>query len=252
MPIQTFSIHWFKVIIIWLGWCFACILVVLIFLRYFPQRQIRGNMRKCVSQMTDIELDGASVAKITLFQGWPSKKSPIFNTMYENLHKLYSNVLCILQMYSIKNSKKVRSHTLAVIVNHWKIQILPKQWIGNEVWDQLQKSLVVHLGLGVLKLVSYLNAVSTLKNSLLFKENRQIELCPPVQSKACLLWIPCLGDKIHFAPFQERESRPAMAPGKNIWLLQRFLFSTEDPSVGSECGTRVWDPCVGSECGIRV
>lgn len=155
-------------------------------------------------------------------------------------------------MYSIKNSKKVRSHTLAVIVNHWKIQILPKQWIGNEVWDQLQKSLVVHLGLGVLKLVSYLNAVSTLKNSLLFKENRQIELCPPVQSKACLLWIPCLGDKIHFAPFQERESRPAMAPSKNIWLLQRFQFSTEDPSVGSECGIRVWDPSVGPECRIRV
>ena len=97
MLIQTLSIPliWFKVANTWLGWCFACILVVLKFLRYFPQRQIRGNMRKCVSQMTDIELDGASVAKITLFQGWPSKKSPIFNTMYENLHKLYSNVLCI-------------------------------------------------------------------------------------------------------------------------------------------------------------
>ena len=146
-------------------------------------------------------------------------------------------------MYLLKNSKKVRSHTLDTIVNHWKIQIPPKQWIGNEVWDQLQKSLVVHLGLGVLKSVSYLNTVSTLKNSLLFKENRQIELCPPVQSKACLLWIPCLGDKIHFAPFQERESRPAMAPSKNIWLLQRFQL---------RCGTRVWDQCVGPEYGIHV
>ena len=159
-------------------------------------------------------------------------------------------------MYSIKNSKKVRSHTLAVIVNHWKIQILPKQWIGNEVWDQLQKSLVVHLSLGVLKSVSYLNAVSTLKNSLLFKENRQIELCPPVQSKACLLWIPCLGDKIHFAPFQERESRPAMAPSKKIlWLPQRFQLRSEwdqDPSVGPKWGTRVWDLSVGAVCGTNV
>ena len=178
------------------------------------------------------------------------KKVPYFQHHCIRMYYVFSRCICK------KSSKKVRSHTLAVIVNPWKVQILPKQWIGNEVWDQLQKSLVVHLGLGVLKLVSYLNAVSTLKNSLLFKENRQIELCPPVQSKACLLWIPCLGDKIHFAPFQERESRPAMAPSKKIlWLLQRFQLRSQrdqDPSVGPKWGTRVWDLSMGAVCGTNV